>query len=109
MKKTEPPDYKRIYEDILRLEHPAKKEQCKSILCKKAFSVNDVIAINNIIFPNADKKTENINQRHRSYDKAAILEILDYQKKNQLTTAQLSRYFKLSRNSIVKWKKWFSI
>ncbi|MDW9378788.1 helix-turn-helix domain-containing protein [Chryseobacterium sp. JV558] len=109
MQKTESPDYKRIYEDILRLKHPTKKAQCTSILSKATFSVKDVIAINDIIFPKADKKTEFANQRHRSYDKSAILEILEYQKNNSLNNSELARYFKLSRNTISKWKKLFLV
>ncbi|MBB6330643.1 hypothetical protein HNP24_001593 [Chryseobacterium sediminis] len=107
MQKTKTPDYKKIYEDILRLRYPGKREQCESLLSKPIFSVKDVIAINDIIFPKADKKTEFENQRHRSYDKSAILEILDYQKNNNLNNSQLARYFKLSRNTVTKWKRQF--
>jgi DNA-binding transcriptional regulator YiaG len=109
MQKTESPDYKRIYEDILRLKHPAKKEQCESILSKSRFSVKDVITINDIIFPKADKKTEFNNQRHRSYDESTILEILDYQKNNRLNNSELARRFKLSRNTVAKWRRHFSL
>ncbi|MCW1961702.1 helix-turn-helix domain-containing protein [Chryseobacterium viscerum] len=107
MQKTESPDYKRIYEDILRLKHPTKKEQCESILSKSRFSVKDVITINDIIFPKADKKTEFDNQRHRSYDESTILEILDYQKNNRLNNSELARRFKLSRNTVAKWRRHF--
>ncbi|MFS4473234.1 helix-turn-helix domain-containing protein [Chryseobacterium sp. T20] len=107
MQKPESPDYKRIYEDLIRLKYPAKKQECESILLKPIFSVKDVITINNILFPKASKQTEFANQRHRSYDKTAILEILDYQKKNNLNDAELARYFKLSRNTVAKWKKQF--
>ncbi|QBA19806.1 helix-turn-helix domain-containing protein [Chryseobacterium indologenes] len=107
MHKPESPNYKRIYEDLVRLKYPAKKQECESILSKPVFSVKDVIAINNILFPKANKQTEFANQRHRSYDKTAILEILSYQKNNKLNNAELARYFKLSRNTIAKWKKLF--
>ena len=102
------PNYKKIYEDIL-LKYPAKKEQCRTILSKTSFSVKDVITINNIIFPRADQKTQFANQRHRSYDKSSILEILEYQVKNNLNNSELARHFKLSRNTVAKWKKQFLI
>ncbi|MBE4948459.1 helix-turn-helix domain-containing protein [Chryseobacterium culicis] len=102
------PDYKKIYEDIL-VKYPTKKEQCETILSKTVFSVKDVITINNIIFPKADQETQFANQRHRSYDKTSILEILDYQTKNKLNNSELARHFKLSRNTVAKWKKQFLI
>ncbi len=102
------PDYKRIYEDIL-LKHPTKKKQCEKILSKTTFSVKDVITINDIIFPKANQETESANQRHRSYDKRSIMEILDYQNKNKLNNSELARHYKLSRNTVAKWKKQFLI
>ena len=99
---TKGPNYKKIYEDILRLQHPTKKEECEKILSKTAFSVKDVININNIIFPKATQETQFANQRHRSYDKTSIIEILNYQKKNNLNNSELARHFKLSRKTVAK-------
>lgn len=49
-----------------------------------------------------------MNQKYRSYDKATIIEILNYQKKNSLNNTQLSNHFKLSRNTVTKWKTLFN-
>ena len=46
-------------------------------------------------------------RKFRAYNKLTIMEILEYQKKNNINNTELSRYFKLSRNTIAKWKKCF--
>lgn len=102
------PNYKRIYNDIIARDHPHKQDQCKTILKKADLSMLDVIKLNNIIFGIKDKETLVFNQMHRSYDKSTILEILDYQDKNNLNNTQLANHFKLSRNTVTKWKKHFS-
>lgn len=96
------PDYKRIYSDILTIKYPHKISECEGILSKKTVSVLDVIKLNTIIFGSFKD-----NQKHRSYDKATIFEILNYQKKNKLNNSQLALHFKLSRSTIAKWKKHF--
>lgn len=48
------------------------------------------------------------SRRHHSYDLASIIDILEYQKKNQLNNIQLANHFKLSRNTVAKWKKSFN-
>jgi hypothetical protein len=99
------PDYKRIYSDLIELKHPEKKEKCKAILSKEQLSSIDIIKINGIIF---GYTTENIsiNQRHRSYDKETIQQILDYQKNNNLSDIQVADHFMISRNTVAKWKKY---
>lgn len=99
------PDYKKIYEDILRLKHPEKLRYCQSILSKLKITSKDVVKINDIIFPKSDKITISQNQKHRSYDKSAILEILNYQKKHKLNNTQVANHFKISRNTIAKWRE----
>ncbi|SHF72206.1 transposase [Chryseobacterium vrystaatense] len=108
MKTCKNPDYKKIYTDILRFKHPEKKEECESILSKHTFSVQDVININRIIFGNTAASNLSRNQKHRSYDQNTILEILDYQKKNKLNNTQLANHFRLSKNTVTKWRKIFS-
>lgn len=102
------PDYQKIYSDLIALKHPEKKEQCKTILSKKLLSCFDIIRINDIIFGN---NIENISlsQRHRSYDDETIQKILYHQKKNKLNNSQVANHFKLSRNTITKWKKKFGL
>ena len=43
------------------------------------------------------------------HHKTTILEILQYQKNNNLNNNQLADHFKLSRNTITKWKKIYII
>ena len=96
------PNYKRIYFDILSKKYPEKKEECNSLLKKQNLSGLDVIWLNKKIFG-----TDKINQQHRSYSKSDILIILDYQQKHKLNNSQLANHFKISRNTITKWKKMF--
>ncbi|UTX48897.1 helix-turn-helix domain-containing protein [Chryseobacterium sp. MA9] len=103
------PDYKKIYEDMLSKKFPEKILICSGILNKKVLSVLDIIKINQLICGAPDKDIEVFNQKHRFYDQQAILEILEYQKKNELNNSQVSRHFKISRNSVAKWKKMFNI
>ncbi|MCU7615819.1 helix-turn-helix domain-containing protein [Chryseobacterium sp. PBS4-4] len=109
MKSNNQPDYKRIYTDMISRKYPHKKESCEAILKKKRFSTLDVITINNMIFGKGQERENTANQLHRSYDKAAIIEMLQFQKKNNMNNSQLSRHTKLSRNTIIKWKKLFVI
>ncbi|KFE99034.1 helix-turn-helix domain-containing protein [Chryseobacterium luteum] len=101
------PDYRRIYTDLINEKYPEKKEEFKAILSKKNFSILDVITCSNILTGREDKSTFTFNQKHRFFDQQSILEILDYQKKYGYNNAQLARHFKLSRNTIAKWKKRF--
>ncbi len=103
------PNYNRIYSDILKMKYPHKWEDCKTLLGKKELSVLDVIELNRKIFGSGSKYDEEINQKHRSYNKSTIFAILDYQRINKLNNSQLARHFKLSRNTVTKWKKFFCI
>lgn len=106
MKKKEP-DYRRIYEDIIAVKFPEKKEKCARILLgKEDLSALQVLELNTIIFC---KEVTKESQKLRSYKKSDILEILDYQKQNKLNNSQLALYFKLSRNTVAKWKKMFLV
>ncbi|PWN66561.1 transposase [Chryseobacterium oncorhynchi] len=104
-KKILKPDYKRIYNDLIDRKYPEKKIEFKSMLEKKTLSTLDIIKLNQRIF--GEKEDFILNQKHRSYDKTAILEILDYQKINKLNNKQLALKFNMSRNTIGKWKKIF--
>ncbi|NML70811.1 helix-turn-helix domain-containing protein [Chryseobacterium sp. RP-3-3] len=103
------PDYNRIYSDILTEKLPHLKEKYSILLNKKDLSVLDVLEINKKIFGIPTKDTEQFNQQHHSYNKSDIFEILNYQKRNQLNNSQLAKHFKLSRNTVTKWKKMFLI
>ncbi|MGG5210518.1 helix-turn-helix domain-containing protein [Chryseobacterium sp. MIQD13] len=103
------PDYKRIYSDIITKEFPDKRNCCLQLLQKEILSAIDIIRLNEEIFGIPDKETFIANQRHRSYRETDILQILDYQQRNQLTNTQLASHFKLSRNTVAKWRKKFRI
>jgi hypothetical protein len=103
MKKLSP-DYRRIYNDIITKKFPEKKELCQKILDKKELSTMDIIRLNSILFDRSNKH----NSKHRSYDVITILEILEYQKKHNYNNTQLSIYFRLSRNTVARWRKLFS-
>ncbi|SHL74799.1 hypothetical protein SAMN05444360_10453 [Chryseobacterium carnipullorum] len=107
-KTNKSPDYKKIYSDILQILHPERKEDCRSLMSKAIFSVQDVIKINAIIFGKRGNTNFSQNQKHRSYDRSTILEILEYQKKNKLSNIQLANHFSLSRNTVSRWRKIFN-
>lgn len=108
MKNTKP-NYYQIYNDILTRKFPEKRLACETILRKKELDVMDILEINRLIFGSQDEETDSFNQQHRSYDKSDILKMLDYQKKHNLNNIQLAKHFRLSRNTVSKWKKMFQI
>ncbi|KMQ58904.1 transposase [Chryseobacterium sp. BLS98] len=101
------PNYKNIYSDIVAKKFPHKQKECETLLKMNRLSFLNIIELNTIIFGTSDIQTENFNQKHRSYQKSDILKILEYQKKNRLNNIQLANHFKLSRNTVTKWKKMF--
>ncbi|PWN60062.1 transposase [Chryseobacterium oncorhynchi] len=104
--KTQIPDYKRIYKDILLVKFPEKIQDCETFMNKSQLSFLDVINLNKLIFgEDSSKSFDKFNQRHRSYDKSTILQILEFQKRKRLSNIQLAIHFKLSRNTIAGWKK----
>ncbi|WP_276963676.1 helix-turn-helix domain-containing protein [Chryseobacterium sp.] len=103
------PNYRLIYNDILKKKFPEKLNECLPILQKERLSSLDVLELNKRIFGTAEKEKSLANQRCRSYKKSDILKILDYQKKNKLNNIQLANHFKLSRNTLTKWKKIFRV
>lgn len=101
------PNYKQIYLDMISKKYPDKIELCHSLFVKNQCSTLDIVKINQILCGSLSKSTKDFSQKHRSYDRNSILEILHYQKKNQLNNSQLATHFKLSRNTVTKWKKLF--
>ncbi|MDG4654303.1 helix-turn-helix domain-containing protein [Chryseobacterium arthrosphaerae] len=105
----EQPNYKKIFTNILETKYPEKIPYCQIILNKKRLSSLDVLTINNIIFNNPEKAFHILHQKHKSYDKNTIMELLNYQKKHQLNNTELAKRFKLSRNTVAQWKNKFQI
>jgi len=99
-------NYQQIFKDIIDSKFPDKKEKYLPLLKKEKLSALDILKINKRIF-GENEQNETTNQKHRSYSKSDILKILDYQKKHKLNNSQLANHFRLSRNTITKWKKLF--
>lgn len=79
-------------------------KECLPILRKNELSALDIIRMNQIIFP-MNRDVEEFNQKHRSYSENDILQILEYQKQHCINNSQLAQHFKLSRNTVTKWKQ----
>ncbi|UKB77667.1 helix-turn-helix domain-containing protein [Chryseobacterium sp. MEBOG07] len=101
------PDYIRIFKDMIQIKYPEKEKECQILLNKKKLSSLDILLLNEKIFGIENRETQVFNQVHRSYDKEAIAEILEYQKKNKLNNSEVANNIKMSRNTIAKWKKIF--
>lgn len=105
--KTQSPNYKLIFADILEKKYPEKTKNCEEILHKDNLSTLDILALNQIIF-DLNIFVQN-NHKHRSYKKSDVFHILDYQKKYKLNNSNLAKHFKISRNTVSKWRKMFLV
>ncbi|BAP31239.1 uncharacterized protein CHSO_2202 [Chryseobacterium sp. StRB126] len=105
MEEYKQPDFKQIYTDIINRKCPHKYNLCEHLLSKNELLALDILKLNTIIFGNSEKR----NSQYRSYKRTDIMRILDYQKENNLNNTQLALRFKLSRNTIGKWRKIFLI
>jgi len=103
------PNYTKIYRDLIIDKFPDKLEsnEMKIFFSKTEHSNLDIIHINDFIY-NHTSTNHSENQRLRSYDKKSIMKILKYQKANHLSNSYISLHYKLSRNTVAQWKKWFS-
>lgn len=101
------PDYIRIYTDIILMNYPQKLEICTPILRKKKLTALEVIELNELIFGLEEIETAKFNQRHKSYDESTIIKLLNFQKNNGYNNTQMADQFKMSRNTLAKWKKIF--
>ncbi|SDI59346.1 transposase [Chryseobacterium jejuense] len=104
------PDYKQIYSDILQEKFP---EKWTDVAIRNKLdtlsSALDILKFNQLVFGEPEYMIGFNSQRLRSYDEESILQILRYQKKNGLSNLQISNDFKISRNTITKWKSIFKI
>ncbi|WP_294241676.1 helix-turn-helix domain-containing protein [uncultured Chryseobacterium sp.] len=103
------PNYRKIYTDMIMAKFPDKMDSCSTIINKESLSSIDIISLQKKLFDTQQRElTEKFNQQHKSYDIPTIHKILQYQRDQQLNNSQLARHFKLSRNTVTKWKKFFS-
>lgn len=102
------PLYHKIYADMIRDKYPDREENCINYLNKRNWTALDVIRVNMILFSNKQGRKEILlEQRHRAYDQKSIKQILQDQKENMLNNKELATKYKLSRNTVAKWKKLF--
>jgi len=99
---------KKIYTDIIEKKFPNNKEEYLPLLEKNKFSAIEIIELNKKIFGKNSENRE-FDQNHRSYSKSDILQMLDFQKKHNLSNSELAKHFGISRNSVTKWKKIFLV
>ena len=92
------PNYKKIYEEILKSKKIKKKINDK-------MSIKDIIEISKIISADNQEK----NQKNKSYDLDYINYVLNDQLKHNYTNTEVANKYNLSRNTITKWKKNFNL
>lgn len=103
-----PPDYNRIYLDLINRKFPDRKKELIPMLDKEIKNSLELISFNNLIFNHQEKDIMAFNQKLRSYDEVSIKKIMEYQKINKLNNQQVANQFRISRNTITKWKKLFA-
>ncbi|MFC7346372.1 helix-turn-helix domain-containing protein [Chryseobacterium zhengzhouense] len=99
------PNYNRIYQDLLKMNHPEKLE-CPKVReqLEKLDSTEEILKLNERLFKQS-KETAKTNQQLKTYDKKTMLKLLNYQKKHDLSTSFMSRKYNISRTTFSKWKK----
>lgn len=97
------PNYKKIYQDMLKMEYPEKLKDPKiRELLDKLHTTEDVLKFNDKLFNQSRE-----NQKLKTYDKKTMLKLLQYQKKHGHSTSYMSRKYKISRTTLSKWKLMF--
>lgn len=106
MEKINYPNYNDIYRDLIKKKFPQRSEEFKPLL-KNNLDILSVIKVNKMLFGEEDSSDTQNSQKYRSYDKEAILRILNYQKIYRLNNVQTAKVFNVSRNSLTKWRRLF--
>lgn len=101
------PHYVKIYSDLVRMKYPQHWEDVKELLEKDELSYFEIERLNKKLFQTNSPNKEQLQQKYKAYDEKTITQILLYQKKNNLNNLQLAKHFKLSRNTVAKWRKIF--
>lgn len=99
------PNYNRIYQDLLKQQHPEKLE-CPKIMeqLSKLDSTEEILKLNEKLFKQ-NKETSKTNQQLKTYDKKTMIKLLTYQKKHDFSTSFMSKKYNMSRTTFSKWKK----
>lgn len=104
-------NYKSLYLDFVEHSNLLSKQAKKDLIHrlkqeeKESISFKNLMTMNLIIKNDISQSNDKQIQRLKSYDKDYIQYILEYQNKYKLSNNQVSLEFKLSRNTISKWKK----
>jgi len=99
------PNYNKIYEDLIVEKFPEQSKELLGLIVKKISNTLQVIELNDRLFKNCSEEDSQMNQRLKAYDQYSIQMILKYQDDNYLTNIELAALFRLSRNTVAKWKK----
>ena len=102
------PYYAKIYKDLIQMKFPQRFKDFADLLEKKELSHFEVEQLNEKLFGKKTKSEKQLQQKYKAYDEKTIKQILQYQKKHELNNVQLANHFKLSRNTVTKWKKIFN-
>ncbi|KQS91834.1 hypothetical protein ASG21_05075 [Chryseobacterium sp. Leaf394] len=97
------PNYTRIYLDLIKYRQ--KENLVSDSVLKKIYNIkmaNDIFEIERALFGNNNFAD---NQKLKSYDETTVKIVLNHQRKNKLSNLELSNKYKISRNTIAKWKK----
>ncbi|MCD9855717.1 hypothetical protein LUD75_13420 [Epilithonimonas sp. JDS] len=101
------PNYTKIYLDLIKFRK--KDDVISDSLLEKINNikiVKDVLEIERELFKNDNSA---YNQKLRCYDEKTVKSILEHQRLNKITNTELGQKYKVSRNTIAKWRKIYSI
>lgn len=101
------PNFGKIFQEMAAKKSISESD-LKKIYSKKNWSSLDVIETNEKIFAKHNKENLKFNQQHKAYDESSIKKLLKYQKENKLNNSEMTRMFKLSRNTLIIWQRYFS-
>lgn len=108
-------NYKRLYVDFINeQQHTLSNHEKLRLVIKvnriliEPFSFKQLYKINKMIRDSLKNKNDKVRSKTVNvYDRSYILEVLLYQKELGLSDRAVSLEFKLSRNTLASWKKWF--
>ncbi len=104
-------NYKTLYLDFFRdselLPKSIKQQLIKKLEEDQILSFRTLIHLNTIITENTLQPCNKDSACLKSYDRTFIKDVLDFQKKNELSNVEIALRFKLSRNTVSRWRKIF--
>lgn len=101
------PDYKKIFTDMVKYYELFLTDQIQKeidiILSREELTSLDVLKMNELLFPRSIKFSQ--NQKLHKFDHQSKKFIIEYQKKLKLSNISTATTFKISRNTLAKWKQ----